>query len=328
VFSVKKILQLRGYFLFLSLGLVIFFLGALIVVLVRTKSSSSVTMPSLVGKNYNNVHNELVRLRLKILLEEARIPEKNEGEILSQSVSPGKALETGSHVYLTVNTGFDRVEVPNLKGQSIERATELLDKVLSGEIYVSMTIGGITYVEAGDGETPNTVIEQIPEPGKITHSGEKVYILVAITPAKSGKKNDQSSFLNQPLPFVAEALNRKKLPWRVVSWENSQSRESNGLVLEEKSVSDVHELKVNRIQEFNRIEEGYEFLTWKAPRDGVYQVELIKGELGKLEKAYLPTNIKKGEEINLAFYRQGKLTANIKSIDEQLIDSFSWKPEL
>ncbi|MCC5813337.1 MAG: PASTA domain-containing protein [Leptospira sp.] len=324
----NKILKLRGYFLFLSLGLVIFFLGALIVVLVRTKSSSSVTMPSLVGKNYNNVHNELVRLRLKILLEEARIPEKNEGEVLSQSVSPGKAIETGSHVYLTVNTGFDRVEMPNLKGQSLERATELLGKVLSGEIYVSMPIGGITYVEAGEGESANSVIEQIPEPGKITHSGEKVYLLVATASTKPGKKSDQSSFINQPLPFVAEALNRKKLPWRVIGWEKSLNRESNGLVMEEKSESNTWEFKVNRIEDYNRIEEGYEFLTWKAPKDGVYQVQLVKGELGKLETVYLPAPKKKGEEINLAFYRQGKLTANIMTIDEKVVDSVSWKSEL
>jgi hypothetical protein len=327
VFSVNKILKLRGYFLFLSLGLVIFFLGALIVVLVRTKSSSSVTMPSLVGKNYNNVHNELVRLRLKILLEDVRIPEKNEGEILSQSISPGKAIETGSHVYLTVNTGFDRVEMPNLKGQSLERATELLGKVLSGEIYVSMPIGGITYVEAGEGESTNSVIEQIPEPGKITHSGEKVYLLVATPKDKAGKKNDQS-FLNQPLPFVAESLNRRKIPWRIVAWENSRNRPSNGLVLDEKSESDTWEFKVNRIEDFNRTEEGYEFLTWKAPKDGVYQVQLVKGELGKIETAYLPTPKKKGEEINLALYRQGKLTANIMTIDDQVIDSVSWKSEL
>lgn len=318
-----KILQLRGYVLFLSMGLVIFFLGALAVILVRTKSSSAVVMPQLVGKNYVNVHNELVRLRLKITIENSRIPEKNDGEILSQSIPPGKSIESGSHVYLTVNHGFDRVEIPNFKGQTLQQAKEVMDKVLSGEVYISLPLGGVTYVPAEEGETRNVIIDQIPAPGTITHSGEKVYLLV--TEQKNPRKSKNTSFLNQPFPFVAKALNRKKLPWKITEWTETKYRQDSGLVSAETEDKEIYEFKVSKPPKGNRLESGFEFWDWKAPEKGVYQVQMVNGELGEVETFFLPQSLEKGEPISLAYYREGRLQANIMTIDDKLIESKTWE---
>lgn len=322
-----KILQLRGYILFLSLGMVLFFLGAFTVILVRTKSPYQTSMPNLVGKNYTSVHNELLRLRLKVILEHSRLPEKNEGEILSQSVAPGKQVEAGSHVYLTVNQGYDRIEMPNLKGQNISRGKEMLEKVLSGDLFVSMPIGGITYIEAKDGESAEIIVDQIPEPGKITTSGEKVYLLVTESPKKETKNQ---SFILQPFPFVAESLNRKKIPWKITQWEPIKQREKTGLVTVGKLQSTGYEFIVGKPPEGNRIEEGYEFISWEVPKSGVYQVETIAGEEKNISKeiAMLPLPWKEGETISLAFYRQGQLQANILTVDQNIEKKYKWKSEL
>ncbi|MDF3821498.1 PASTA domain-containing protein, partial [Leptospira sp. 96542] len=177
-----KILPYSGYVLFISFGLLVFFVAAFLVVVVRTKEEQKVMMPSVIGKNYIEVHNELLRLQLKVRLETMRIPEKTDGIILSQSIDPGKEVEAGSKLYLTVNIGFDRVTMPDLKGQDLKRAKSILEKVLSGEVYVPLNIGGITYVPAVGDEPVDTVIDQIPLPGKETSSGEKVYLLVTESP--------------------------------------------------------------------------------------------------------------------------------------------------
>lgn len=322
-----KILQLRGYILFLSLGMVLFFFGAFTVILVRTKSPYQTSMPNLVGKNYTSVHNELLRLRLKVLLEHSRLPEKNEGEILSQSVAPGKQIESGSHVYLTVNQGYDRIEMPNLKGQNISRGKEMLEKVLSGDIYVSMPIGGITYIEAKDGESAEIIVDQIPESGKVTNSGEKVYLLVTESPKRSSKNQ---SFNLQPFPFVAESLNQKKIPWKITGWEPVKFREKSGLIIEGKLQSDGYEFVVGKPPEGNRIEEGYEFISWEVPKSGVYQVETITGEEKNISKQtiMLPLPWKEGETISLALYRQGQLQANILTVDQNIEKKYKWKSEL
>lgn len=325
-----KILQLRGYILFLSLGLLLFFLGAFTVILVRTKSPFQTPMPNLVGKNYTSVHNELLRLRMKVILEFSRLPEKNEGEILSQSVSPGKAIEAGAHVYLTVNQGYDRVEMPNVKGQNLGRAREILDKVLSGEIYVSMPIGGITYIEAAEGESADTVVDQIPAPGKITTSGEKVYLLVTEPPKKTLQPGKKQSYANQPMPFVAQSLNRIKFPWKIREFQKVERREQNGLVLTDSEGGDIWELTVGKAPEGNRIEEGYEFFSWKVDKSDTYQVRLVTGEKDSTttKLIQLPQGYREGETLNMAVYRTGVAQAQIQTLDEKIQKKFNWKPEL
>ncbi|PJE02398.1 MAG: hypothetical protein CK427_07945 [Leptospira sp.] len=319
-----KILELRGYILFITLGLVVFFLGAFLVILVRTKNPHETTMPNLVGKNYTNVHNELLRLRLKVNLEEIRIPEKNEGEIISQSVSPGKSIEAGSHVYLTVNQGYDRVEIPNLVGQSLTRAKEILGKVLSNEIYVPISIGGITYIEASNEEASDSVIDQIPEAGKITNSGEKIYLLV--TEPKTQKEKSDQSFLNQPAPFVIQALNRQKFPWRIQSFAETKLRSESGLVQSIQKDSNIANLIVNRAPKGNALQGGYEFVEWEVGDDGIYNIFLEDYETEtKTLDLMISQPWKEGQIMNFAFYRKGDVLAKIQTTDNDLAKKIKFK---
>lgn len=309
---------------FLSLGLGIFFLSALLIILVRTKSSITITMPPLVGKNYVMVHNELNRLQLKVILEVVNIPEKNDGEILSQSVPPGKILDVNSHVYLTVNQGYDRVEIPNLKGQSLERAKEILKNVLAGDYYVSLKIGGITYVEREGNELPETVIDQIPEPGKITNSSERIYLLVTKPSQDATLKildnKLEFEYHKKPLPFVANALNRKKIPWTIKGTDKTFYREEAGLVNKIQLKSNQYELTVYQPVQKNKLKSQYEFINWKIPKEGVYQVQLIHNE--NYSEIYIPPkNFNSGDALNMVLYRSGKIEVILKDIQDKIIKS-------
>lgn len=317
-----KILKLRGYVLFLSLGLVLFFLGGLSVILVRTKSSAPITMPSVVGKNYISVHNELVRLRLKVNIEQVRIPEKNDGEILSQSIAPGQAFEPGSHIYLTVNQGFDRVEIPNLVGQTLTRGRELLEKVLSGEIYVPMTIGGITYTEAKDGEAADIILDQIPAPGKITHSGEKIYLLVS----EKAKSISDQSFLNQPMPLVAKALDRKKFPYSILGFEKANTRGANGMVSFQEKKSGKFEFRVGKLDSDYIPAQGFAFIEYEIPESGTYQITQ-KSKSGETELLMIPQTFQEGEILYFAFYREGEVELRVEEIQTNSQKKFKFRPD-
>ena len=147
-----KVVPALGYLLFITTGLIVFFIAAFLVVLLRTKSASSVMMPDLVGQQYTEVHNELMRLRLKVRIENKRYPEKNDGEIIYQSISAGKNVEAGAKLYLTVNNGMDRVKMPELKGQTLGNAKAALDKILSGLAVSTIINANDTY--AGILDTP------------------------------------------------------------------------------------------------------------------------------------------------------------------------------
>ena len=149
-----KVVPALGYILFITTGLIVFFIAAFLVV-----------------------------------FENKRYPEKNDGEILYQSISAGKAVEAGSKLYLTVNTGVDRVKMPDLKGQTLNNAKAALDKVLSGETYVTLSIGGITYIPVSAGQSPDTVVGQIPESYLVTQEGLysfKVYYFETENKVQSG----------------------------------------------------------------------------------------------------------------------------------------------
>ncbi|EMY61082.1 PASTA domain-containing protein [Leptospira terpstrae] len=312
-----KILPYSGYVLFVGLGLLVFFVAAFLVVVVRTKEEQKVMMPYVIGKNYIEVHNELQRLQLKVRLETQRIPEKTDGIILSQSIDPGKEVEAGSKLYLTVNIGFDRVTIPDVKGQDLKRARGILEKVLSGEVYVPLQIGGITYVPAVGDEPADTVIDQIPAPGKETHSGEKIYLLV--TEANTEKKSNQSAneptdslkFVGSPVPFVVDYLQRKKIPYRLKEATKPEFRESHGLVSSFELKPTGAEVGAFFLKPSESLVQDYEFLEYEVDDDDLYSAKVSytkPGEDTEIEKEILTNQtLKEDEPIRFLIHRSGNV---------------------
>jgi len=316
-----KVLPYSGYVLFLSLGLLLFFVAAFLVVVVRTKDEQKITMPSVIGKNYIEVHNELARLQLKVRLETLRIPEKTDGIILSQSIDPGKEVEAGSKIYLTVNIGFDRVTIPDLKGQDLKRAKAILEKVLSGDVYVPLTLGGVTYVPSVGDEPPDTVIEQIPLPGKETHSGEKIYLLVTegTSEKKSssldGNKNLERDLTGIPTPFAIDHLQRKKIPYKINDIKKADVRENSGLIESIKITDKGAEIVTFLHKASDKLNYIYEAVSYNIDDDDSYSAILsyTDKETGtEIKKEIMTSQLwKEDDQLQLLFFRGTDATLSL-----------------
>ncbi|PJZ69538.1 penicillin-binding protein [Leptospira perolatii] len=304
----SKYLPVGSYILFLAIGLVVFFIAAFLVVFVRTKSAILVVMPDVVGKPYNEVHNELVRLQLKVKLDSKRYPDKTDGIILYQSISSGREIEAGSKISLTVNIGLDRLIMPDVKGQTLAAAKSSLDKVLSGETYVSMEIGGITYVDSTEGQLPDTVIDQIPEAGKNTTGREKVYLLVTKPAAKAGNAGGFEFQKGDSFVFAQRTLARAGIPSKAELVETRFPRE-NGKIESVSKTNSGYNFKVYYFEPEDHVESGYESFEYKIKENGNYQL-VLKDQEDESKKIQLSalTPFQEGEKIQTVFYRVGDVT--------------------
>lgn len=306
----SKYLPAGGYFFFVAFGLVVFFFAAFLVVFIRTKSSTMVVMPDVIGKPYNEVHNELMRLQLKVRLESKRYPDKTDGIIIYQSIRPGREVEAGSKVSLTVNIGLDRLIMPDIKGQSLASAKNSLEKVLSGETYVSLTVGGITYVEPKEGELPDTVVDQIPEAGKNTTAAEKVFLLVT-KPAVKKKDGEVQGLDFKPgdsFVFAQRTLVRAGIPSKseIVP---TKFRPDSGKIESFQKVGNEYKFKVFYFEPEDHVESGYESFEYKIKENGTYKL-LVKDQNDESKQTEIsaPTQYQEGEILKTVFYRAGDVT--------------------
>ncbi|AOP34128.1 penicillin-binding protein [Leptospira tipperaryensis] len=324
----EKYLPIGGYILFLAAGLLLFFSAAFLVVFVRTKSTAKVIVPDLVGKSYPEVHNELNRLQLKVRLENKRYPDKTDGIILYQSIRPGREIEAGSKIVLAVNTGVDRLLVPDVRGQSIDSARANLQKVLAGETYVELQIGGITYIEPQADQLPNTVIDQIPEPGKNTTSREKVFLLVTKAPAKTKEEFAPTSFQGASFPLVQKSLTRSGIKSRVEEIISTRVRTENGLIQSARMEGDEIRFKVFYFEPELAVESGYELFSYEVGDNGEYKAVVKPENQDVADVLTLPVSLKDGEKFQTVFYRKGSVKLTLLDATDSKVKSKSYESEL
>jgi len=353
----EKVKPLLGPLLFISSALLVFFFSAFLVIVFRTKVSQYVNMPDLLGRTYVEVHNELMRLRLKVKIEEENFPDKIDGLVLQQSIPAGKKVEAGSKLSVVVNVSVNKVSVPNVVGLHLDNARSKLQKVLTGDSYVELEVGGVTYIPAKDGLQPDTVIQQIPEAGKITSSKEKVYLLVTEPDIKK-----QGSGFNVPIqwvdgyfPMVASALNYQKKKWKIEKLSKTQDRKENGLIESVQEKDGVHLFTVKYVPSHRKTESGLEVIEYDVgstiayttklevlskPKKNLDQVEyveeVLKGNVSnekkEAEKEVLvlqeATQYSQGEKLTLVFYRYGNVKVEIVDESGKTKKGFSFTSEL
>jgi beta-lactam-binding protein with PASTA domain len=324
-----KVVPALGYLLFITTGLIVFFIAAFLVVLLRTKSAASVMMPDLVGQQYTEVHNELMRLRLKVRIENKRYPEKNDGEIIYQSVSAGKNVEAGAKLYLTVNTGVDRVKMPELKGQTLNNAKSALDKVLSGETYVSLTLGGVTYVPVSEGQSPETVVGQIPEPGKVITTREKIFLLVT-EPDVKDKSSRVEDYKGIPFPLVSRILNAKKAKYKISDIIPTKDKRENGIIESYATNPDgSFSFKIFYFEPENKAQSGYEKISYKVDSSKSYKLQIQKiDDDATIQNLFEDISFQKEEELKFVFYREGDVRVSLIGMDGDKEKSFKFRSDL
>ncbi|HMV76509.1 MAG TPA: PASTA domain-containing protein [Leptospiraceae bacterium] len=326
----EKKLNLKEYLLFFGAGLFLFFLAAFAVVLVRTRGGSKVMMPDLVGQNYTDIHNELMRLRLKVRLETRNYGDKNDGEILYQSITPGKTIASGNKLYLTINVGVNRIIVPDLKGQQLTSAKSLLEKVLSGETYVTLPLGGVTYIPAENGQSPGTVVDQIPEAGKITTNREKVYLLVTEEKTLNGQSG-LDKFEGQPLQFAAMSLSKRKMQFKVNEIISTKDKKENGLVAKSEKNGENYQFSVNYFAPDISYHSGFEKIEYKVGKSGKFNGRIVSEDIEKDEgkEVFRELNLSSGEVWKFVPFRVGNSRLElIDSATGSKEKSFAFNAEL
>lgn len=134
------------------------------------------TMPNLVGKSARDATFAAQSVGLTITDDCFGYEYSNyypENVVMAQSIPPGTKLRRDTPLHATVSLGTlpNEFKVPNLIGQSLDRAKKII--LTSG-----LEVGEIIFVLRED-LLPNTVITQFPEPEVKTERGQLVDLVVS-----------------------------------------------------------------------------------------------------------------------------------------------------
>ena len=128
-----------------------------------------VEVPDVVGTSYESAETQLQGLGFQVEKVEQADENVPEGEVIEQDPSGGSMADEGSSVALTVSSGAERVEIPQLSGYSFEEAQNLLE----GK--------GLTVVKSeNDSSAPeDEVINTNPPAGDMVDVGSTVTVIVS-----------------------------------------------------------------------------------------------------------------------------------------------------
>ncbi|NJP68030.1 Stk1 family PASTA domain-containing Ser/Thr kinase [Streptomyces spiramenti] len=136
--------------------------------------SSTVAVPNLVGISAEEATTRAERMELEVEVgEEEPCPNQAEGLVCRTTPAAGEDVERGSTVTLTVSSGPESVDLPDVTGQSYDSAQEELREL---GLEVEQETQETTSEEAG------TVLSQSPGSGEEVEAGATVTLTVATAP--------------------------------------------------------------------------------------------------------------------------------------------------
>lgn len=97
------------------------------VTLFVSSGPATVEMPRVIGENVDAARSTLTNLGLEVEVEFEPSQTVPENEVMSQSPEPGRQVETGDTVLLTVSAGTDTLEVPDVTSRSEADALRQLE---------------------------------------------------------------------------------------------------------------------------------------------------------------------------------------------------------
>ena len=151
-------------FVCLSIFMPSFGIGALF-----TRAGKEIEMPSLVGKQFEDVEKEY-KGDMNFVVEEVFDNEHEDGEVISHKPGAGMSVKTPVKVQIKVSKGSKELKTPALVGMDSTNAIKLL------------TSKGLKYKETAvfdDSAESGTVIKQSPAEGEKIKSGDTVTLTVS-----------------------------------------------------------------------------------------------------------------------------------------------------
>lgn len=139
-----------------------------------TNSSTATTqqIPNIVGLPENEAVLELEQLGFTVVLTTEPSPDVAEGLVIRTSPNVGSEIRQGATVTLTVSTGREIVQVPDVSGLTLEEATRQLEEL-------GLVLNQNIREENSDTITYGGVIEQNPPAGTEVSIGSTISLTVS-----------------------------------------------------------------------------------------------------------------------------------------------------
>jgi eukaryotic-like serine/threonine-protein kinase len=131
-------------------------------------------VPDVVGLESDAARAAIVSAGFEVDVIEQASDSVPQGRVISQNPAGNSEAERGSLVTLTISTGPEEVEVPNLNGLTEDEARSTLEAA-------NLRLGGVSTRES-DQVAPGRVIEQNPGRGALVATGSQVSVVLAIEP--------------------------------------------------------------------------------------------------------------------------------------------------
>jgi eukaryotic-like serine/threonine-protein kinase len=190
---------MRSFFrlVFLALILLVVALVSALTAMRFAIHTREVAVPDLVGKTPAEAHSvaELNGFQFEVE-RQYYSPKIPAGRLLSQIPAAGTQIRRGWQIRVAESLGPQRVNIPNVVGQS-ERAAEI------NIVRRGLDVGAVAQVELA-GMSPDQVIAQNPSPSASSISAPKISLLAAETPQPQAFV--MPSFIGQTVTAAAAAL--------------------------------------------------------------------------------------------------------------------------
>jgi serine/threonine-protein kinase len=191
----------RAFLLLLSLAILIA-VAAGGAWLILGDTPNEVSVPDLIGKNFDEAINELKTLGFEFEVITSFGPDTAVNTVIRTSPEAGDAVKPGRRIILYVVEGRPMVVVPGLVGSFFIEAENILRRAGLERGAEGLTVGRTTSVVS---DSPaGLILAQSPEAGTETTSGGKVDIVIAVNKEGGAMPN----LINLTLDAARDSLAR------------------------------------------------------------------------------------------------------------------------
>lgn len=289
-------------------------LVSFIMLIFLTKPENEVEVPSLVGKQYIDVHNSLIRRGLRPIIKFYDVFDIDNGIVLNQFPEAGEIIAEGSNVKLVVSRGSLMIDVPALTGIELPFAINKLKNLHIHDRSVSLSLGVVSYIPSATiGE--NVIIAHSPGKGEKVTLDRKINILVS-----AGKKDIETKMpdvTGQSIDLCYSLLLAHGLDVRQEIVKTGNIGES-GIVITQSPIKEAAIKKgdaaVLKVQYYPVTEHqylGYEMIEYTIPSDepkGLYEAVV---EDNKSKRICYSRQMSPGQQISFVFHRTGNSKISI-----------------
>lgn len=166
-------------------------------------SATLVQIPELNNKPQTEAVSELERLGLQVTVNSEPNPDIPRGVVIRTNPATGSAVPSGSTVTVTVSSGKEITEVPDIRDMTIADAQKALEKA-------GLELDSTVREEPSDDVKEGSVMDQSPAAGAQVSKGSRITITVSTgveketVPNLSGMRREQAESLLTSLGFKVQ----------------------------------------------------------------------------------------------------------------------------